>query len=117
MVLMDGDSRREYSGYLGHGTNNVAELTAIQIAAEALKGEQRPVRIHTDSNYSIGVLTKGWKAKANVELIGEVKRSLSGLSDVGLIHVRGHSGIPENERADQLAVAAVTARKSAGWTQ
>ena len=116
VVLMDGDGRREYSGYLGHGTNNVAELKAIQIAADALSGVQRPVRIHTDSSYSIGVLTKGWKAKANVELIAETKRSLSRLSDVGLIHVRGHAGIPENERADQLAVAAVSARKSAGWT-
>ena len=116
VVLMDGKQRREYSGYVGMGTNNIAELTAIQVAADALRGEERPIRIHTDSNYSIGVLTKGWKAKANVELIATVKRSLAHLADVGLIHVRGHSGIPENERADQLAVAAVSARKSAGWT-
>lgn len=115
VVLMVDGTRKEYSGFLGQGTNNIAELTAIQIAAEAVAEASRPVRIHTDSSYAIGVLTKGWKAKANVALIAEVAKALGRLQDVGLIHVRGHAGIPENERADQLAVAAVQARMTAGW--
>lgn len=115
VVLMEAGVRREYSGYLGQGTNNIAELTAIQVAADAVQDPKRAVRIYTDSSYSIGVLTKNWKAKANVELIAGIKRSLARLSNVGLIYVKGHAGIPENERADQLAVAAVKARATAGW--
>lgn len=116
ILLIDGDSQRAYSGYLGHGTNNIAELTAIAVAADAVEDPARPVRIFTDSSYSIGVLTKGWKAKANVELIAKVKKALSRLSRVEMIHVRGHAGVPENERADELAVAAVTSRDTTGWT-
>lgn len=117
VVLLDGGDRREYSGFLGDGTNNIAELTAILVVAEAVTDPTRPVRIYTDSTYSIGVLSKGWKAKANVSLIANTKKALSRLRDVGFVHVRGHAGIPENERADELAVVAVADRATAGWTQ
>lgn len=115
VVIVDGDEQRETCRYLGHGTNNIAELAAIGVAAEALAGSDRPVRIHTDSSYSIGVLTKGWKAKANQALIADIKVSLAKLSDVELIYVKGHAGIPLNERADELAVSAVQARASSDW--
>lgn len=115
VLFQEGSEVREYSGFLGQGTNNIAELTAIQVAADAVSDPTQPVRIYTDSSYSIGVLTKNWKAKANVELVAAVKRSLARLKDVGLIYVKGHAGIPENERADQLAVAAVKGRMTAGW--
>jgi ribonuclease HI len=74
-----------------------------------------PLRVYTDSTYAIGVLTKGWKAKANQELVQSVKNALAELEDVSLIHVRGHAGVELNEAADQLAVAAVQSRSSAGW--
>jgi ribonuclease HI len=115
VVLIDGASRRELSEYLGEGTNNVAELTAIGRAAEAIEDRGRPVRMHTDSQYAIGVLQKGWKAKANVELVTRVRKLLAGFSDLQLHYVRGHSGIPLNERADALAVQAVERRESSGW--
>ena len=41
--------------YLGDGTNNIAELTAILRGLDSTTGK-RPVRIYTDSEYSIGVL-------------------------------------------------------------
>lgn len=115
VVIVDGDQRRETARYLGRGTNNIAELAAIGVAADALAGSERPVRIHTDSNYAIGVLTKGWKAKANQALIADIKGALAKLSDVELIYVKGHAGIPLNERADELAVSAVQARASSDW--
>jgi len=118
VVVQDGPVRRELSQYLGRGTNNIAELTAILEAAvvvEALEAVDRPVRIHTDSRYSIGVLSLGWQPKANQDLIKRVKQALSKLRDVELIHVPGHAGVPLNERADALAVQAVKGTHSTGW--
>lgn len=114
VVIVDGDERREYSFYLGKATNNIAELAAIELALEKAGDNSRPLRIHTDSQYSIGVLTKGWRAKANTELVANVKRLLAAFDDAGLIYVPGHAGVPLNERADELAVLAVKTRRSAG---
>lgn len=116
VVLIDGNAVHELSHFLGQGTNNVAELTAIREAARVLAGCTRPVQIHTDSQYAIGVLVKGWRAKANRALVAQVKEALSQLPRVELIYVPGHSGVPLNERADELAVAATTAQASAGWS-
>ncbi len=60
----------------------------------------------TDSKYAIGVLTKGWKAKVNQELIARTRQVLAGRS-LKLVYVPGHSGVPMNERADELAREAV----------
>ncbi|MEM9695263.1 MAG: RNase H family protein, partial [Myxococcota bacterium] len=68
VVLLFPDRRIEQSEYLGRATNNVAELTAIFRALAEVQPDQ-PLVIYTDSSYSIGVLRKGWKAKANQELI------------------------------------------------
>jgi ribonuclease HI len=68
--------------------------------------------IHTDSQYSIGVLSKGWKAKANAALIEELRDMLRERPHVRFVHVRGHSGIPLNERADRLARDAVETGKT-----
>lgn len=115
VVLLTHDSRRELSEYLGRGTNNIAELTAILRAAEAFPEGEKVLKVYTDSSYSIGVLAKGWKAKANVELIATIRKALAKLPAFELHHVRGHRGVPLNERADQLAVAAVEASATAGW--
>lgn len=115
VVVVDGDEKRELSEYLGVATNNIAELTAIQRAAEALAGRATPVRIYTDSRYSIGVLTQGWKAKKNPELVRSVKQALAGLPDVELHYVPGHAGVALNEHADALAREAVDRRASSRW--
>ncbi len=115
VVVLDGDARAVLSEYLGHGTNNVAELTAILRAATRLRGTDKPVRIYTDSKYSIGVLTQGWKAKKNPELVRDTKAALAALDDVALYYVPGHAGVELNEVADQLARRAVDERASDGW--
>ena len=111
VVAPDGGIR-EGCRFLGEGTNNVAELTAILIAIEATEGLGHPVRLHTDSQYAIGVLQKGWKAKANPELIATIRARLAKRPDVKLFYVPGHSGVPLNERADELAREAVKTRSS-----
>jgi ribonuclease HI len=111
VVVREGERYREYSQFIGMGTNNIAELLAIRVALQQTEGSTDPIVIHTDSNYSIGVLTKGWKAKANVELIADIKALIADRSaKPKFVKVKGHAGIPLNERADDLAVAAVERR-------
>jgi len=112
VVVLDGDSRVELSEYIGHGTNNIAELTAILRALVETAASGRSLVIHTDSSYSIGVLQKGWKAKANQALIGELREVLRGRKGTRLVYVPGHAGVRWNERADALARDAVTSRKT-----
>lgn len=115
VVLLTETDRHELSEYLGEGTNNIAELTAIKRAADAVRDPSAPVRIMTDSSYAIGVLSKGWKAKANQALVADVKRALARLERWELGYVPGHAGVPLNERADALAVAAVRERAPGAW--
>jgi ribonuclease HI len=116
VAIFEGEKKtRELSEFLGTGTNNIAELTAILRAAEVLENDARAIEIRTDSSYAIGVLTKGWKAKANPELVAKTKVALGKLASVKLTYVPGHAGVVGNELADALAVAAVQARKSTGW--
>jgi len=99
--------RKELSEYLGHGTNNIAELTAIKRALEECPRD-RPVIVHSDSSYALGLLGQNWKAKANQALVAEMRALAKQFSDVRWVKVRGHSGVPENERCDELARQAVT---------
>jgi ribonuclease HI len=114
-VAMWGDQMRELSEYIGEATNNIAELTGILRAVELAHELGRPLRLYTDSTYSIGVLTQGWKVKANKELVAKVRQALDAHPDTKLFHVRGHQGVRLNEHADELAVRAVQSRGSTGW--
>ncbi|HLU68373.1 MAG TPA: ribonuclease H [Kofleriaceae bacterium] len=113
VVVLDRGERREISEYLGEGTNNIAELTAILRALEAVPPEERerPVLVHSDSGYALGLLGKGWKAKKNVELVAELRRLAASFPRLRLVKVPGHAGVPENERCDQLATAAAARRR------
>ncbi len=112
MVVIDGARRQEKGEYLGVGTNNIAELTAIERGVElaGATGATQRLRVYTDSSYAIGVLSKGWKAKANQELIAKIKRRLAPLN-IEFVKVSGHAGVPENERCDELARNAITGRR------
>jgi ribonuclease HI len=105
---------------LGRGTNNIAELTAIDIAMDLLDDAgveaDAPVVLFSDSDYANGVLTRGWKAKKNTELILGLREKLASRPGVSLEWVAGHVGIAGNERADQLATAGVGGRSDVVWT-
>jgi ribonuclease HI len=109
-VVLDGRERREVSEYLGVGTNNIAELTAIARALELCPPE-RTVVLHSDSAYALGLLGKGWKAKANQELVQRLRQIAAPFRDLRLVKVAGHAGVSENERCDQLARDAIIRRK------
>jgi ribonuclease HI len=107
IYFRDQSGEKDVSEYLGQGTNNIAELVAIQRALELCPDKNAVIKIHTDSSYSIGVLTQNWKAKANQELIAKIKTQLRSYPRVRFIKVAGHAGIPGNERADMLARRAI----------
>ncbi|MCB9664996.1 MAG: reverse transcriptase-like protein [Alphaproteobacteria bacterium] len=110
----------EASRALGVATNNVAELTAVGIAlellAEAGLPPDAPVALLSDSQYAHGVLQKGWKAKANAELIADLRTRLKARPGVVFHWVAGHAGVAGNERADALATDGVSGRTAVRWT-
>jgi ribonuclease HI len=111
VVIVDGEKHTEISEYLGDGTNNIAELTAILRGLESVEDKTRPVIVYSDSQYSIGLLTQAWKAKKNVELVEELRATCREFKDLRFVKVAGHAGIPLNERVDQLARDAVVRRR------
>jgi ribonuclease HI len=87
----------------GHGTSQQAELRAV---IEALKLAKPGDVILTDSRYAIGMITKGWKARANVDLVAEGRTLYASKWGVEIRWIRGHDGHPHQERSDLLANAA-----------
>jgi ribonuclease HI len=117
-VLIAGKHRKELSAGYQRTTNNRMELLGAIVGLEALK---RPctVALWSDSQYLIHALTKGWLAgwqkkgwrtasKEPVKNRDLWERLLRGIGEhsIDWRWVRGHSGDVENERCDQLAVAA-----------
>ena len=105
---------------LGRATNNVGELTAIGMALDLLDAQNvdrgSAIALFTDSSYAIGVLTKGWKAKANQALIADLKAQISQWPALHIHWVAGHVGTEGNERADELANAGVAGETFSTWT-
>jgi len=113
VVVIDGKEREEVGEYLGVGTNNIAELVAIErgLAIATKRVVDRPERrvcVFSDSSYAIGLLDKNWKAKANQELVARIRRKLTAFpASVEFVKVAGHAGVPENERCDELGRQAI----------
>ncbi len=114
VLLRFGDTEKVLYGGEPETTNNRMELTAAIRALEALKRPCR-VRLTTDSEYVMKGLTewlpnwkrRGWKTAARKPVKNaDLWRRLDAAAarhDVEWRWVRGHSGHPENERADALA--------------
>lgn len=108
VVIVDGSDTTEISEFLGHATNQIAELTAILIGLSRLEVRDRPVVVFSDSRYSIGLLTQAtWKAKKNVELVQKLRALCGEFRDLKFVKVAGHSGVPLNERTDALVGQAI----------
>ena len=121
-ILRYRGHERELSGFEAATTNNRMELMGAIAALEALTRPCR-VRLHTDSRYvRDGITTwihdwkrRNWRTadKKPVKNVDLWKRLAAALEphQVEFIWVRGHSGHPENERADALARAAIAANR------
>jgi ribonuclease HI len=112
VLLRFGKHEKEISRYIGNATNNIAELEAIRAGLRAVKNSDLPVRVYTDSSYAYGVLTQGWKAKKNKDIIDAIKKILPKFHDLKFIKVKGHGGIEGNEKADVLATSAIKTAKT-----
>jgi ribonuclease HI len=113
-LLRYGDRERELWGGEDPSTNNRMELTAAIRALDALRAPCQ-VELHTDSEYVRRGITEwlprwkqnGWrtadrKPVKNAEL-WQLLEQAAARHAVNWHWVRGHSGHPENERADALA--------------
>ena len=117
-ILMYNGHRRELSGGERETTNNRMEMMAVIQALESLK-RSCGVMIHTDSTYVMKGMTEwleGWKSRGwktagkkpvkNVDLWQRLDDAVK-RHQVEWRWVKGHSGVAENERADELARLAI----------
>ena len=114
VLLRYGAHEKELSGGEAETTNNRMELMAAIRALEELK---RPceVHLHTDSQYVRGGITEwlaawkqnGWRTAAKKPVKNaDLWQRLDDARDrhkVAWHWVKGHAGVPENEKADELA--------------
>jgi ribonuclease HI len=117
VVLLYGEHRRELSGGYRLTTNNRMEIMAAIVALETLTQPCR-VTLHSDSQYVVKAMSLGWarnwRARGWRAASGRAKNPdlWQRLLDAAERHevawqwVRGHAGIRENERADELATTA-----------
>ncbi len=117
-ILRYKSSERELSGGEADTTNNQMELMGVIAALESLK-EPCLVTVFTDSQYIANAFTQkwlenwqknGWKTAGrkpvkNRELWERLLKQ-AGIHQLTWQWIKRHAGHPENERCDQLAVAA-----------
>lgn len=111
----------ELGGGSDSTTNNQMELMAVIRALEKLRDRSGPIALYTDSVYVILGITRwcwgwqkrGWKTAeggdvANQDLWRRLIALVAARGKANPIQwkfVKGHSGIPGNERVDEIAVA------------
>ena len=113
-VLLSGPHRKELSEGFRLTTNNRMELLAVIAGLEALNFGGSEVTVYSDSKYVVDAVEKRWvfgwektgfKKKKNPDLwqrfLVVYRRH-----HVKFVWIKGHANILENERCDQLAVAA-----------
>lgn len=118
LLRYEDGSVEEFGGFDPATTNNRMELQAALAVLERLQELPRhpDLRLRTDSKYLIdglgswmkGWKRKGWKTAAGKPVLNQdLWQALdqARLDDVPLAYVKGHSGDPDNERVDQIAVA------------
>lgn len=114
VIMRSGQHYKELSAGFRKTTNNRMELLAVITGLEAIKSPNQQVTIFSDSKYVIDAIEKrwvnGWVAKG---FAGKKNKDLwmrylniAKMHNIKFVWVRGHNGHPENERCDQLAVAA-----------
>jgi ribonuclease HI len=114
VILRSGNHYKELSAGFRMTTNNRMELLATIVGLTALKTPNQEVTIFSDSKYVIdsvekkwvfGWLKTGFKGKKNKDL-WMMFLNVYKLHNVKFVWVKGHNNHPENERCDELAVAA-----------
>jgi ribonuclease HI len=114
VVMLFGSLRKELSEGFRLTTNNRMELMSVIVALEALKKEGSQVTIYSDSKYVVDAVEQKWvfgwekknyKDKKNPDLWMRFLRVFR-KHQVKFVWVKGHHTNKENNRCDELAVAA-----------
>ncbi len=118
IILQYGEHRKEMSAGFDNTTNNRMELLGVITALEALK-QPCDVDLYSDSKYVIDAVTKGWAQKwrskgwmrtpkepAKNPDLWERLLDLLEMHSVTFHWVKGHAQNANNNRCDELAVAA-----------
>ncbi|MDF2158746.1 ribonuclease HI [Algoriphagus sp. CAU 1675] len=114
VVLKYNHHEKELSEGYRLTTNNRMELLAVIRGLQELKLTGIPVTIYSDSKYVVDAIEKGWLWSWQKKGFKDKKNPDLWLRYIPLhlkyrpkfIWVKGHAGHPENERCDELAVAA-----------
>jgi ribonuclease HI len=115
-IMRYGQHEKEFSNGFRLTTNNRMELMAVIVGLESIKKTGIPITIYSDSKYVVDSVEKGWiwgwqkknfAKKANADL-WQRYIPLHMKFKPKFVWVRGHAGHAENERCDQLAVAAAS---------
>lgn len=118
VILRSGSRIKECSGGFRKTTNNRMELLACIVGLESLK-KPCTVTVTSDSRYVVDAVEKGWakrwrlkgwmlspsKPAKNPDLWARLLEQCE-IHSVTFEWVKGHNEHPENERCDELAVAA-----------
>lgn len=114
VILRSGNHYKELSGGFRLTTNNRMELLAVIEGLKAIKSHGQEVTVYSDSKYVVDSVEKKWvfgwlkigfKGKKNKDLWLRFLE-LYKIHQVKFVWIKGHNSHPENERCDQLAVAA-----------
>lgn len=110
VFIKDGKIVMKFSKMYKNTSNNQMELRAIILALKSIRKPVESITIVTDSQYAIGVMTKGWKRKKNIELLkvyDKVYEEVSKLCPkIEFQWVKGHQDNEFNKLADSLALNA-----------
>ena len=114
VVLVCGNLRREMSEGFALTTNNRMELLAVIRGLRAIKWTGAQVHVVSDSSYVVNAINKGWIRSWQQRGFAKVKNVDLWLQLIPLLNmhsvvfhwIKGHAGHPENEKCDQMAVAA-----------
>lgn len=115
--------RKEVSAGYRLTTNNRMELLGVITALEMLRNEGSEVVVHSDSQYVVNAVKKGWvfsweakrfKDRKNADLWRRFLKVYR-RHKVEFEWLKGHAGHPENELCDRMAVAA--AGNKAAWKE
>jgi ribonuclease HI len=118
LLRFEDGSVEEFGGHDPSTTNNRMELQAALELLKRLKDLPRhpDLTLRTDSKYLIdglgswmqGWKRRGWKTAAGKPVLNQdlwLALDQARLRDVPLTYVKGHSGDPDNDRVDRIAVS------------
>jgi ribonuclease HI len=108
VFIKDGKQIGQYGQTYKNTTNNRMELQAIITTLLSFKNKVNSITIHSDSQYVIGTILKGWKRNKNQDLWEKFDKAQEYViknicSEIKYEWVKGHADNEFNEQADKIA--------------